>query len=84
MDSHKTNETTLSRFIGWFGTATGLGGAVLLALNISCSGWGYILFLASSCTLLLWSIRHKLEHQITLQGGFTIINALGVYRWLLA
>ena len=67
----------------WLGTVAGIGGAVLVALNIPASGWGFVFFLVSSVcwgtaalTIREWSL-------LLLQGVFTIINLIGIYRWLL-
>ena len=35
----------------WTGTLAGIAGAILIALNLDVSGYGFLLFLASS---LLW------------------------------
>ena len=65
----------------WIGTATGVAGAVLIALNIGAVAAGFGLFLASS---LLWSVVgwvHREPSLVVLQGAFTVINLLGIYRW---
>lgn len=74
---------TLLGALKWMGTAAGILGAVVLALNLPFSGWGYALFLASSTawTVAGWWMREG--SIVALQGAFTGINILGVYRWLL-
>jgi nicotinamide riboside transporter PnuC len=73
-----------SRHLGvakWIGTATGVAGAVLIALNIGAVAAGFVLFLISS---LLWSAVgwvHREPSLVVLQGAFTAINLLGIYRW---
>jgi hypothetical protein len=73
-----------SRHLGvakWAGTATGVAGAVLIALNIGAVAVGFVLFLISS---LLWSAIgwfHRNPSLVVLQGAFTAINLLGIYRW---
>jgi hypothetical protein len=65
----------------WIGTATGVAGAVLIALNIGIVGTGFWLFLASS---VLWSLVAWIQREpslIVLQAAFTIINLIGIYRW---
>ena len=68
-------------FAKWVGTATGVAGAVLIALNIGAVAVGFVLFLISS---LLWSAVgwiHREPSLVVLQGAFTAINLLGIYRW---
>ncbi|MCR9072561.1 MAG: hypothetical protein NXI18_12640 [Alphaproteobacteria bacterium] len=63
------------------GTATGVAGAVLIALNIGAVAVGFGLFLISS---LLWSAVgwiHREPSLVVLQVAFTAINVLGIYRW---
>jgi len=68
----------------WAGTAAGVAGAVLVALNVGVTGYGFVLFLVSS---LLWSAAGVAQRELSLvvlQGAFTAINVLGIYRWLVA
>lgn len=67
----------------WLGTLAGIAGAVLIALNIPESGWGFALFLGSSVCWGLAAIMMKESSLGLLQATFTIINVMGVYRWLL-
>lgn len=66
----------------WIGTLAGIAGAILVALNMEVSGYGFLLFLASS---LLWcaaGVAHRDDSLILLQATFIIINIIGIYRWL--
>jgi len=70
------------RPVKWIGTAAGVTGAVLVALNVGVTGYGFVLFLVSS---LLWSAAGVAQREpslVVLQGAFTAINVLGIYRWL--
>ncbi|TNE73708.1 MAG: hypothetical protein EP339_11690 [Gammaproteobacteria bacterium] len=69
--------------IGWLGSALGACGALLLAMNIAQSMWGWVIFTASSLLLLLWSLLGRHYHQLAMQGVFFFTNLLGVYRWLI-
>lgn len=70
--------------LGWIGTALGIAGALLLALNIPASPWGFVLFTLSS-SILVWSAeRRRLLDMMVLQGFFLVINLIGVWQWLLA
>ena len=66
----------------WTGTLAGIAGAILVALNLDVSGYGFLLFLASS---LLWcaaGIAQRDDSLILLQATFVVINIIGIYRWL--
>jgi hypothetical protein len=68
--------------VKWVGTLTGIADAILVALNTEVSGYGFILFLASS---LLWcaaGVTQRDDSLILLQATFVIINITGIYRWL--
>jgi|GEM_PF-1958491 len=65
----------------WVGMISGVAGAVLVALNIDISGYGFLLFLSS----LLWSMAGFIQRDnslIVLQVAFVGINMVGIYRWL--
>lgn len=66
----------------WIGTAAGIAGAALIALNLGVVAYGFSLFLISST---LWSIVGYAQREASLlflQSAFTVINVLGIYRWL--
>jgi len=62
----------------------GIIGAIIVALNLPVSGWGYIPFLlsnAASIYLLRGSNASKvIERQCWI---FVVINIVGIFRWLL-
>lgn len=66
----------------WVGVAAGLAGAVLVALNIPASGWGFALFLASSTALGAVAAVERRLAAFLLFAGYTAINLLGIWRWL--
>jgi hypothetical protein len=68
----------------WTGTAFGIVGAIIVALNLSFSGWGFVLFLISSFAWCIAGIKMKEASLVLLQGTFTAINLLGIYRWFFA
>ena len=41
------------------GVSTGIAGALIVALNLPWSGWGFVVFLVSSVSLLAVSIATK-------------------------
>lgn len=66
----------------WIGTATGVTGAVVIALNLGMVVFGFGLFLISS---ILWTVagwRQREASLVVLQGTFTVINLVGIYRWI--
>jgi len=67
----------------WFGSITGIIGAIWLSLNMSTSRWAYPFFLSSSLVLLLWAFLQNHEGILWQQSVFTVINIIGIYRWFL-
>jgi hypothetical protein len=54
---------------------------MVIALNLGVVGYGFVLFLVSS---LLWTAVGFAQREpslVVLQGAFTEINVLGIYRW---
>jgi hypothetical protein len=65
----------------WIGTGAGVSGAILIALNLGIVMYGFALFLLSS---LLWGSVALVQREpslAVLQGAFTAINLLGLWRW---
>lgn len=67
----------------WSGAILSVIGGALLALNISISPWAYVLYTASSILLLAWALQQKAYGIVVQNSIFTIINIVGIYRWLL-
>ena len=68
----------------WTGTGTGIAGAIWVALNITTSGWGFVLFAVSAIS---WAAAGWLMREpslITLHSVFLVVKILGIYRWLIA
>ena len=75
------NPATLTA-VKWIGTAAGVSGAIMVALNLGLVVPGFWLFLISS---VLWTVIGWVQREMSLfvlQGTFTIINIVGIYRWL--
>lgn len=69
------------RTVKWLGTATGIAGALIIAMNLGLVVAGFVLFLVSS---ILWSVVSWVQREpslLVLQVTFTVINVLGIYRW---
>lgn len=69
--------------IKWFGSITGIIGALMLALNNEFSMYGYIFFILSSLSLTYSFYRDKITSMLLQQFIFLGINSLGAYQWLL-
>jgi drug/metabolite transporter (DMT)-like permease len=67
----------------WLGTAAGVAGALVIALNLPWSGWGFALFLVSSLSWGAAAVMMREPSLAILQVVFTVINVLGIWRWLL-
>ena len=66
----------------WTGTATGVTGAIIIALNLGLVVPGFTLFLMSS---VVWTLIGWVQREMSLfvlQATFTVINIVGIYRWL--
>lgn len=74
---------TLVDYIEWFGTVTGLIGAIVISSNIGYIGQAYISFIISAIAILY--VAWKLERWglFTMSLGYAIINAWGIWRWLI-
>ncbi|CAM3820601.1 hypothetical protein [Litorimonas haliclonae] len=71
--------------IQWFATITGVAAAIMVASNISAkvSGYGFIIFTGSSIAWVTFGILAG-EPPLTIQNVvLTIINLVGIYRWLI-
>ena len=66
----------------WFGTITGAGGAIVLALNLTVSGYGFIANLISSLIWTVIGLRIKDYSLAMMNFVFVLIDILGIYRWL--
>ena len=73
----------LLTILKWTGTVCGVLGALLLALNISNSGWGWVLFFFSSTSWGIAGLKMKEPSLWILHAVFTVVNLLGIYRWLI-
>ena len=63
------------------GAVYGVGGAILVSLNIPQSKYGFVLFLVSSILLGIVSWQRKMQYLLTMQMVFLGINVVGIARW---
>lgn len=76
--------TKTIKVIQWTGTATAIIGAMMVSSNTAISGYGYVPFLTSSICWVAASLATRDRAQLVMQFGFMAINAVGIYRWLIA
>lgn len=65
----------------FLGCAFGLLGALLLSLNIKCSGWGFVAFLGSNIAWISFALQKGIGGLLVMQIGFTVTSLIGIYRW---
>lgn len=65
----------------WGGCATGVLGALLLALNNRYSSWGFVSFLISNFCWIAFGVITKAEGLVVMQIAFTATSLLGLYKW---
>lgn len=69
------------RVAKWIGTAGGVCGATLIALNLGAEIYGFALFLISSVLWCAVGLTHREPSLVVLQSAFTAINLIGLWRW---
>ncbi len=67
----------------WMGSALGIAGALLLAMNTEWSTYGWISFLLSNVAWILFAYRKQLWSMLVMQLCFSCTSVLGIYQWIL-
>jgi hypothetical protein len=67
----------------WMGSALGIAGALLLAMNTQWSAYGWISFLLSNFAWIVFAYRKQLWSMLVMQLVFTGTSVLGIYKWIL-
>ena len=70
------------RTLEWSGAITGLLGSALLAANLSISGFGFLVYLASNAFWIGFAVSTRAWGLLAMQAGFTATSLLGIARWL--
>jgi len=70
-------------YMEWIGCGFGALGALLLALNRSYSGWGFVAFLASNMCWIAFGVATGALGLVAMQVVMTATSVLGIYRWKL-
>jgi hypothetical protein len=71
-----------TKSVEWLGAMTGIVGSALLALHLSISGWGFVLFLTSNLFWLWFGLRTRAWGMVTMQLGYTLTSVVGIVRWM--
>jgi hypothetical protein len=75
----------LAKRIKWSSSSCAISGGILLASNISISGFGFIGLAASSFQMLLASLLLGDKTMIVYSSAlFIFVDCLGIFRWLIA
>lgn len=73
----------MESILEWSGSILGILGALLLALNVRISGWGFLLFLGSNVCWIAFAIDRELSGLLFMQLVFTVTSLVGCWKWLL-
>jgi hypothetical protein len=79
------NETILTA-LQYYGAAAGVIAALVVSLDLGRkpTGWAFVLFVTSSITLIAWGFLKEDSEGIGWQNAvLLVINAIGVYRYLI-
>ena len=68
--------------IEWLGSALAISAALILALNIEISGWGFIIYAVSNFAWIYAAISRGNRPLLWMNGVFLLINIIGISRWL--
>lgn len=71
----------------YYGAGAATIAALLVSLNLGrrITGWAFVLFVTSSCALIAWGFLAEDSEGIGWQNiALLVINATGVYRYLIA
>ena len=72
---------SLSDFLQYLGAATGMLGALLLALNNSYSKYGYVTYTVSNIAWVWFAVRTGVAGLLVMQGFFFVTTMLGLWKW---
>ena len=75
--------TNLNVLTQWLGSAMGITGALLLAMNTPWSAYGWISFLLSNFAWVFYAYRQRVWSMLVMQLVFTGTSLLGITRWIL-
>ena len=70
-------------WLEWAGAFTGVGGALLLALNNDYSKYGFVLGLVSAVLWAIFGTKSEILGLVFMQCAFGLTAVIGVSRWLI-
>lgn len=79
------NETILTA-LQYYGAGAGVIAALVVSLDLGRkpTGWAFVLFVTSSIALIAWGFMQEDSEGIGWQNAvLLLINAIGVYRYLI-
>ncbi|WP_338425769.1 hypothetical protein [Sphingopyxis kveilinensis] len=77
---------TLLTILQYYGAGAATLAALIVSLNLGrrTTGWAFVIFVTSSIALILWGFWQPDSEGIGWQNlALLIINAIGVYRYLI-
>lgn len=71
--------------VRWLATGTGIVAAIIVSLKLSniMTGWGFVIFTASSVAWIFAGYADSLPSLVVQNAVLTVINMAGVYRWMI-
>ena len=73
----------LSDLLQYLGAASGMLGALLLALNNSYSKFGYLAYLVSNVAWVAFAVLTQVQGLLVMQGFFFVTALIGLWKWFL-
>jgi hypothetical protein len=83
LESHDQDPPWL-RALRWTAALTGIAGGLMLAVKIPWSGWGFVLFAASSLAWIASGLIMRVRSLVAVNAVLLLTNLLGIYRYLLS
>ena len=69
--------------VQWIGSVTGMIGALLLAMNIKYSAFGWVFFTLSNFAWIAFALKSRVKSLLLMQLVFLMTSLLGMSRWLI-
>lgn len=76
------NNSRLLVAVGWIGSALGLAGSLVLALNAPYSGYGFLAYLGSNFAWFYHGVKTRTWALVVMQVGFTATSLVGLRNWV--
>ncbi len=78
----RIRSATAEQISAWMGSASGITGAMVLAVNLPWSGYGWLAFLLSNLAWITYARLARVVSLFLMQLVFTITSLVGICRWL--